>query len=106
MYKRGKGFDQNIEEAIKWYSRAVEQGYIPARSSLAVIYLRGDGGIEKNPEKAFQLVKEAAEKGYTNAQDILASMYEKGGGLRRILNKLFIGMKGRRCRDILWPKFL
>jgi len=34
MYESGRGVEKDEEEAVKWYRKAAEQGYEPAKAAL------------------------------------------------------------------------
>ena len=89
MYKHGKGIAPNTEKAIKWYTKAAEQGYAPAQNDLGVMYLRlweelelrerklGRDDLETDMiscfDRAFGWFREAAKHGNPTSQFNLAS---------------------------------
>ena len=40
MYRHGLGIMSDIEKAITWYTKAAEQGFVPAQNDLGVMYSR------------------------------------------------------------------
>ena len=70
MYMFGDGFEQNYEEAVKWFEKAAAQGLVDAKFFLGSMYECGEG-VEKNYETAFKWFKEAAELGDKEAIEIL-----------------------------------
>lgn len=46
-YEAGRGVEQNYEEAVKWYRKAVEQEDDEAEYRLGNCYYEGKGGGEK-----------------------------------------------------------
>jgi TPR repeat protein len=41
LYRLGRGVDQDINESIKWYRQAAEQGHVDAQLRLGLIYQKG-----------------------------------------------------------------
>ena len=81
MYDNGKGVTKNLQEAIKWYKKAAEQGDADAQFNLGVMYENGEG-VTKNLQEAFKWYLEAAEQGNARAQNNLGIMYENGKGVQ------------------------
>ncbi|MBC8470330.1 MAG: sel1 repeat family protein [Planctomycetes bacterium] len=71
---------KDCNEAIKWYTRAAEQGYHEAQHSLAVIYSLGED-VPKNPKESFKWWQKLAPHGDQMAQSALAQMYYYGKGV-------------------------
>ena len=46
MYDNGKGVLQDYKEAVKWYTKAAEQGHANAQSNLGVKYDNGEGVLQ------------------------------------------------------------
>ena len=38
MYRHGLGVMSDIEKAVTWYTKAAEQGFVPAQNDLGVMY--------------------------------------------------------------------
>ncbi len=74
-------FIRDIDESLKWFHMAAEQGYGPAQKQLGFIY---DNGIrvEEDDAKAFYWYNLAAEQGISEAQFMLGTMYLKGLGTK------------------------
>ncbi len=53
MYHSGLGMALNEKEAVKWYIKAAEGGYSPARVYLVVGYEEGWFGLPKDVNKAY-----------------------------------------------------
>ena len=68
------------KEAIKWYTKAAEQGHSGAMVSLAWIYKRGKG-VPQDYKKAFELYSKASELGNLTAMQEMAELYSKGEGV-------------------------
>ena len=43
MYRKGRGVEQDYEEAVKWYRQAAEQGHAIAQTNLGWMYRKGRG---------------------------------------------------------------
>ena len=67
------GVSQDVDEAVKWYMLAADQGNVVAMTNLGVCYQLGEG-VAVDAEKAFSLFYAAAEKGYAEAYSCLASI--------------------------------
>jgi TPR repeat protein len=52
----GECVEKNAEEAVKWFSKAGEQGLVGSLTTLAMMYQEGNG-VEKNLEEAQRLYK-------------------------------------------------
>ena len=76
------GGEGRLGEALDWYRRAAEQGFVPSVTSLGVLYLDGKG-VEADPGRAFNLFSRAAEAGDGRAQNNLGLMYSRGTGIDR-----------------------
>jgi len=110
MYEHGDGVKQDYAEAVRWYSKAAEQGNVEifnklcefanngivhAQRELACMYEQGKG-VQKNCEEALKWYYEAsvqgdiyainkvrkfAEQGDNDSQCKLGNMYEHGDGV-------------------------
>jgi uncharacterized protein len=79
------GLAKSDTEAVKWFTKAAQQGDLEGQYNLAIAYYHGFG-VEKNLTQAVTWFKKAAEQGLDQAQYILASAYQNGvGGLPRDL---------------------
>ena len=47
-YDNGEGVIQDYKEAVKWYTKAAEQGNAPAQYNLGVMYGKGEGVLQDN----------------------------------------------------------
>lgn len=69
IYELGLGIDPDFSEAIAWYRRAAEQGYIIAENNLGNLYLsQGD------TKQAIEWLSKAAERGFPLARATLENM--------------------------------
>lgn len=74
MYANGQGLTQNDAEAVKWYSKAAEQGLAQAQHILGVRYAKGEGVPQDDTEAVRWWIK-AAEQGDADAQVKLGIIY-------------------------------
>lgn len=82
MYERGKGVEQNIDEALAWYGKSAAQGLEDAQRALGIIYLDGKG-VDKDYKKALHWLGKGAEQGGKYSQMLLSRMYRFGQGTER-----------------------
>ena len=47
-YDNGEGVIQDYKEAVKWYTKAAEQGHASAQGNLGVMYANGEGVLQDN----------------------------------------------------------
>lgn len=77
------GFENNKEEAVKWYMKAAEQGHAGALCCIGDCYRDGIF-FKENREEAMKWYLKAAEKGDAGAQYVLGDTYFLGlGGIPR-----------------------
>lgn len=89
MYQFGRGCTKEIDAAIYWYSKAVENKHLKAARNLSLIFL-----YEKEYYiSAFVNAKKAAEWGDTIATALLGYLYMTGTGA--VENKV----KAKQCFD-------
>ena len=74
MYGNGEGVSQDDEEAVKWYTKAAEQGDVDARWNQG--YVRHGEGVPQDYESAKWYTK-AAEQGDVDAQNHLGNMQHR-----------------------------
>ncbi|WP_394708448.1 tetratricopeptide repeat protein [uncultured Desulfuromusa sp.] len=72
----GYGVVQNDTEAVKWWNKAVEQGYTDAQYNLGGMYALGRG-VPKDHIKAYIWLSLPAEKGHQDAKKALLSLENK-----------------------------
>ena len=105
--KRGnQGIEKNLQEAVKWYQKAAEQGHVNAinrlKENFALLYNAqsgdaaaqyelgncysvGDGGVKQDDTEAVKWYRKAAEQGHADAQHDLAIYYIAGSEALQIL---------------------
>ena len=77
-YEREEGY----EDAVFWYTLAVEKDVIEAHANLGRMYYEGLG-VEPDAAKAAELFRVAADQGDPVSQYNLARLYEEGNGVDR-----------------------
>ena len=80
MFVKAYGVQQNYKEAIKYFTKAAEQGNADAQYNLGQIYRNGHGS-SKDYLIAAKWYRKAAEQGHIKAQRIMGYLYEFGYGV-------------------------
>lgn len=80
LFENGIGTEQNLGEALRWYSAAAKAGHPGAQARLAILYLEGRGA-QKDIALAIDLLKDAADKGEPLALAQLGLAYVNGLGV-------------------------
>jgi TPR repeat protein len=73
MYQDGTGVPKNEQEAVKWFTKAAEQGDADGQVWLGAMYL-GGRGVPKNEQEAVKWLTKAAEQGNADAREALQRM--------------------------------
>ncbi|SEQ63834.1 localization factor PodJL [Faunimonas pinastri] len=76
-YAEGRGVQQDLLAAAKWYQSAAVAGLAPAQYRLGSIYEKGIG-VDKNPQTAQVWYQRAADAGNVKAMHNLAVLYAEG----------------------------
>lgn len=76
-YANGEEVEKDLNKAIFWYQKGVENGCETAMYNLSFYYKRGDV-VEKSYEKALELLKRSARLKYSNASRELGVAYFNG----------------------------
>lgn len=82
-YQLGKRMKTDKGKALKWYTKAANQGHLEASYRLGLIYYKGIGGYEIDLKKAFKYISQAAKANHKRSQAHMAKMYENGDGIRK-----------------------
>ena len=78
IYDNGLGVEQDIDEAINWYEKAITEGRVVySYHNLGMIYQYGSKNIEVNVDKAIELYKEAANQNYLGSIQNLGIIYHQ-----------------------------
>lgn len=87
-YELGIGTEQNFELALKWYEKAIEQGYASSYANIGNLYCKGEG-VEQDFRKVFEYNFRGAEKNHPGCQYNLGVCYLKGMGVEKDYAKAF-----------------
>ncbi len=79
-YDKGRGVEENNQEAFRWYAKSAAQGYAKAEYHLGRCYHKGKG-TEKDMEKAVFYYAKAVKQDNAEAQLALGKCYLKGKGV-------------------------
>jgi len=82
--RKGMYFHNNKDylEAVKWYTKAAEQGFHGAQQNLGNAYFLGMG-VKKDIKEAVKWYTKAAEQGNDGAQYNLGNAYFLGMGVKK-----------------------
>jgi TPR repeat protein len=80
-YYNGDGVKTNFDEALTWFRRAANQGYVTAQRLVGVFYYNGWGGVAVDYPEAAKWYRKAADQNETTAQWCLGDCYAKGQGV-------------------------
>lgn len=87
-YHYGIGVEKNIEEAIKYYEKAITQDEPRACNNLGAIYVEGMCGVKQDVPKGLELYHKAAEMGRPIAMYNLGNIYFYGQkGVKKDVSK-------------------
>lgn len=79
IHALGIAVQQDLKEAVSWYTQAIEAGEPRAFSNLGWFYQSGYG-VEKNLKKSFKLISLGAKGGVLSAKAAMGMMLIKGEG--------------------------
>ncbi len=79
-YFRGRGVQQNLQQALIWYQRAAEQDFAHSEWRLGEIYLKGEG-VAVNREEALKWLSKSLAQGHMPTMLTLAEMYTNASGV-------------------------
>ncbi|QHW00873.1 serine/threonine-protein kinase [Spirosoma endbachense] len=84
MYGTGTGTQQDYSEALRWYWKAADKGYMLSLSNIGALYQNGLG-VERDYQKAREYYERAAAAGIAKAKYNLGELYTNGYGVNRNL---------------------
>ncbi len=87
-YADGKGVGKSIDDAIKWYRLAAEQGDTPSLDMLGALYFSGDG-VAKDIRQARQFFQRSAELGSAIGAYSIGYMFFHGHGVEKDSKEAF-----------------
>jgi TPR repeat protein len=76
MYTNGEGVARDNAEAVKWYRKAAEQGYVDAQYNLGLMYEDGDG-VAEDDIFAYMWWNLAAAQGHEKAKENKGNLTER-----------------------------
>ncbi|GAB3932294.1 serine/threonine-protein kinase [Larkinella terrae] len=82
MYNTGTGTQRDYSEALRWYWKAADQGYLLSLSNIGAMYQFGMGVAVDLP-KAREYYEKAAAGGIAKAKYNLGELYFNGTGVNR-----------------------
>ncbi len=85
-YIYGTDVPKDASKAAEWFSKAADQGYLPARRELGILLASGEG-IQQDFDRALQYLSEAADQLDPSALYHLGIMYEHGIGVPKDMQK-------------------
>lgn len=68
--------EENNDRALQYYQKAIENGCVKAKRTLAICYYNGLLGLERDVERGVQMLEEAAEAGDGTALYTLSQVYQ------------------------------
>jgi TPR repeat protein len=82
MYQLGRVLDKQgaSTQALSWYRKASDSGYLEAMNNLGIMYLNGRG-VGRDDTEALRLFRKAADGGSADAMTNLGLMYYHGRGV-------------------------
>ena len=82
MYQMGRVLDKQgaSTEALSWYRKAADSGYLEALNNLGIMYTNGRG-VERNDREALRLFRKAVDGGSADGLTNLGFMYHHGRGV-------------------------
>lgn len=84
----GTGAKVDYKEALKWFTKAAEQGDGRACNEIGLIYANG-WDVRKDPKEAFKWFHESAKHGIAPGMNNLGRLYELGYGTRKNFGEAF-----------------
>jgi hypothetical protein len=82
-YSNGQKVQKNDDEAVKWWTKSAESGYVMGQYGLCIHYDNLSAQRNSKPEYEAAAAKwclKAAEQGHPNATDLTAAFYYNGQG--------------------------
>ena len=78
LYQSGWGSEQDLLQAVAWYSSAAEQNEARAQFNLGVLLINGEDEVDKDTETGVLWLTRSAEGNNTRAKEFLIYAYDKG----------------------------
>lgn len=84
MYGTGKGTQLDYKEALSWYWKAADQGYLLSYNNIGALYMNGLG-VDRDYLRAREYFEKAAAGGIAKAKYNLGELYNNGYGVNKNL---------------------
>ena len=78
-YYYGDGATQDYKEALKWFTKAADQGDAEAQYNVGVMHEHGRG-VAPNYAEAVKWYRKAADQGHQQSKDVLQKLQELSPG--------------------------
>jgi TPR repeat protein len=88
LYLNGDGVIKDTEEALKWFRRASEGGYVESKRILGNLYHSGQN-VAADPVMASKLYLEVAMAGDVECQRVMGVRYQHGFGVSADLEEAY-----------------
>ena len=98
-YEDGLGVEKDINNAIKWYKKAIGQDDKTSMEILGKIYYYGRGGVTINYKEAVKWYTMAAENGDSDGMWRLGNCYQRGNGVDKDFDKMFYWFRRSAEKD-------
>jgi len=77
----GDGAARDPEEAVRWARQGAERNDAQAQSTLALAFLKGEGGVARNLAEFLRWTRRAANQGNRPSMEMLALSFQQGTGV-------------------------
>ena len=78
LYQSGWGLEQDLLQAVAWYSSAAEQNEARAQFNLGVLLINGEDEVEKDTEAGVLWLTRSADGNNARAKEFLVNAYKNG----------------------------
>lgn len=82
MYGTGTGTQKDYTEALRWYWKAADEGYLLSLNNIGALYQYGLG-VDQDYQKARECYQKAAAGGIVKAKYNLGELYANGYGVNK-----------------------
>ena len=88
MYQLGRVLEKQgaFPDALSWYRKAADRGYVEAMNNLGIMFTNGRG-VARDDTQALGLFRKASDGGSTDALTNLGFMYHYGRGVAPNMNE-------------------
>ncbi|KAI9281579.1 hypothetical protein BY458DRAFT_499016 [Sporodiniella umbellata] len=89
LYLKGRGVEQDTEEALRWLNESAKQGFSVALEEQVAVYMNGQGNVKKDYQKAYQCCTQPTAAHIPYCQVCLGDLYRNGWGVEQDYHKAF-----------------